>query len=210
MKKWDKEIQSDSQEYEILAHAASQIKSVEGLVAEIGTRLGGGIKVIMESCLANDDRRYFIGIDPYGDIPYIHGERCYNAKSQIERCDYNDNMMAAFLSSIYDFCHQNDLYFQQFILEDTEFMKRYEDGVVIYNQEKMLINNYARVHVDGPHDLNSVIVETEFFMPRVSQGGFLVYDDVLDYDHDVVDEILLNNNFERVNKGQRKISYKKK
>jgi len=210
MKKWDKVIQKDSEEYEILAQAASGIKGVDGIVAEIGTRLGGGIKTIMDACLANDDRRYFIGIDPYGDIFYIHGERCYNASSQRERCDYNDNMMAAFLSSIYEFCHQNNLYFQHFILEDTEFMERYKDGIVIYNQEKSLINSYALVHVDGPHDLNSVMIETEFFMPRISQGGYLVYDDVLDYDHDAVDEILLKNGFDRISKGKRKISYKKR
>lgn len=209
MKKWQNAIQYDSQEYEMLSYAASQIKGVEGLVVEIGTRLGGGIKTIMESCVANDDRRYFIGIDPYGDIMYTHGERCYNANSQRERCDYNDNMMAAFLSSIYGYCHQNDLYYQHFILEDTEFMERFKDGIVIYNQEKLLINSYALVHVDGPHNLDSVIIETEFFMPRVSKGGFLVFDDVLDYDHDVVDQMLVKNGFGLDRKGQRKLVYRK-
>jgi hypothetical protein len=210
MKKWEKMIQGDSLDYNQLAFAASHIKGVEGLVVEVGTRLGGGIKTIMESCLANDDRRYFLGIDPYGDIMYTHGERCYNANSQKERCDYNDNMMSSFLSEIYSFCYHNNLYYQHFILEDTEFMKRFEDGVVIYNMEKMLINKYALVHIDGPHNLDSVISESEFFIPRMSKDGFIIYDDVLDYDHDKVHEMLMERGFDLIQNGNRKLTYKKK
>jgi hypothetical protein len=209
MKKWEKRIIGDSQDYDLLKYAASRIKDVDGLVVEIGTRLGGGIKSIMETCLSNDDRRYFIGVDPYGDIMYTHGEKCYNAKSQQERCDYNDNMMASFLSEIYSYCYHNELYYQHFILEDTEFMERFKDGIVIYNQEKYLINEYALVHIDGPHNLESVIKETEFFMPRISKGGFIVYDDVLDYDHDTVDVMLIQNGFGADRRGNRKIVYRK-
>jgi hypothetical protein len=89
-------------------------------------------------------------------------------------------------------------------------MKRFEDGVVIYNMEKMLINKYALVHIDGPHNLDSVISESEFFIPRMSKDGFIIYDDVLDYDHDKVHVMLMERGFDLIQNGNRKLTYKKK
>ena len=105
----------DSFEYEQLTEAALQIKGVEGLVLEIGTRRGCGIHTIMEACLRNKDYRYFVGVDPYGGA------------------HYSNQMMVEFLANIYSYCAENNLFYRHFLLEDAEFMKQNSEGVVVYD-----------------------------------------------------------------------------
>lgn len=209
MFKWPKKIETDTADIHILAEAALSIKDVEGLVIEIGTRLGGGILHIIENCLKNDDKRFFLGVDPYGDILYKHGEFSCGPKSLVERCSFNSSMMSAYLSEIYSFCWENDIYFQHFILEDTEFFRIYKDGVILYADEKLIINKYALVHIDGPHNLESVIEDAKFFLDKVSVGGYVIFDDVVDYKHEIVHELMVNNNFVETLTSNRKIAYKK-
>ena len=207
-------IAGDSLEYRTIRNLCLEIKGVEGLVLEIGTRLGGGILSAMQACVDNDDKnRYFIGIDPYGGIEYKHGENSVPAREghQVDpETRYNRSMMNSFLSSIYKYCYENDLHYCHHTLEDSEFMRLFEDGVIIYDKHKQLINKYALIIFDGPHDLESVKAETLFFKDRVSSGGVLIYDDVKDYDHRVIDEMLLEENFTREISQKRKIGYKKK
>jgi hypothetical protein len=44
----------------------------------------------------------------------------------------------------------------------------------------------------------------------MSKDGFIIYDDVLDYDHDKVHEMLMERGFDLIQNGNRKLTYKKK
>ena len=216
MKKDDKfplGIDGDSMEYQAIFSYAKTIQDVEGIVLEIGTRLGQGIYTAMQACVENGDKdRFFIGIDPYGSIEYKHGEFSTPAREGFQvqsETHYNRNMMNAFLCSIYKYCYDNDLYYSHYAMEDTEFMKLYKDGVIIYDDYKQVIDKYALIIFDGPHDLESVKVETLFFKDKISVDGVLIYDDIADYDHMVIDKMLLEENFVRLFMGARKAVYKK-
>jgi hypothetical protein len=65
------------------------------------------------------------------------------------------------------------------------------------------------VHFDGPHASHILYPEIDFFKTRVQSGAMFVFDDILEYNHDKVEEYLLNDNWQLVKKGQRKASYKK-
>jgi hypothetical protein len=93
-------------------------------------------------------------------------------------------------------------------LEDTEFFKRYHDGVPTYNEHKILVNEYAFVFFDGPHDNQCLDLETEFFVKRAPVGAVFVFDDIWMYDHDkIVEEKLFAHGFEVHEKKQIKASY---
>ena len=220
-------IEGDSLEYEILKNAAADIKDVDGLTCEIGVRLGMGSLAIMSQTMMENTKRTHIGIDPFGNIRYQHGDYCKcpscAAGWKDSPANYTNNLKRKFLKSIYDWCYAADTEFLFFGLEDTEFFERFADGVPIYfhdsdvgdqnYKEKMgwkkLVNKYALVHIDGPHDLKTIQVETNFFIDRISIGGYIVYDDVDGYDHKVIDAQLLQNGYVCVDRGQRKISYKR-
>jgi hypothetical protein len=221
------EIEGDSRDYEILKKAASDIKEVPGLTCEIGVRMGMGSAIIMQETQSGRHRRHHIGIDPYGNIEYSHGDYCECPSCQSgwknSPANYTNSLKQKFLKAIYDWCYMTGAEFTLYAMEDTEFFKRFDDGVPIYsnpidtNDEnykdkigaKQIINDYALVHIDGPHDLKSVQVEVDFFINRISNGGYIVFDDVSDYDHHVVDKRLKNYGYVLIGDGLRKKSYKK-
>jgi hypothetical protein len=92
-------------------------------------------------------------------------------------------------------------------LDDKEFFERYSDGVPVYNETKEVLDKYALIHYDGPHDTENVLNETKFFLTRTVLGSIMVYDDVSHYKHDLVDTLLLESGFEALNRTERKISY---
>jgi hypothetical protein len=195
----------DSFEYEILTNAIKQTKGLEGATCEIGVREGGSSFMIMDTLLKNQDKCVHIGIDPFGDIDYIHrGEVC--------RADYTNKMKQKMLKEIYEWCYENDMEFLFFPLEDTEFFERFADGVPTYNRNKTLINTYKAVFFDGPHDEDIVKKEINFFDERMAIGGVMIFDDIYDYPHmETLDQYIKDLNFETLEQGShRKISYIKK
>ena len=52
------------------------------------------------------------------------------------------------LKNLYNYCSLNKMECLYFPLEDTEFFKRYSDGIPIYNEKKYIINTYALVFFD--------------------------------------------------------------
>jgi hypothetical protein len=118
-------MQSDSSEYEILKNAASMIKNVEGFTCEIGLREGGSSQMILDSVKKNGDSKIHVAIDPYGNIEYSHWE------NRVERLDYSNQMKNKTLSNLYSYCFENNMECLYFPLEDTEFFKRYSDGIPI-------------------------------------------------------------------------------
>ncbi|CAD8327800.1 hypothetical protein [uncultured phage] len=199
------DLPGDSLEYETLFEAARAIKGVPGMTCELGVRRGGGSKMIIEGCFSNDDlNRTHICVDPYGNIDYPRGD-----EGEIIHQDYHNQMRNDCLKNVYAMYQNAPVNVLFFVMEDVEFFKRFGDGVPIYNEYKQIINQYALVHFDGPHASHILYPEIDFFKTRVSPGAMFVFDDILEYNHDKVEEYLLNDNWQLVKKGQRKASYKK-
>lgn len=215
----------DSQEYEVLANAATKIKGVEGAVVEIGTRRGGSAKLIIDTLVNNGDYgRNMFCIDPYGNIEIpctnlnmsihnpdraIEGDKQSKEITSPQRFDYDNTMRNRIIPSLYFYAFNAGFNFTFFCLEDTEFMKRYNDGVPVYNEFKTIENSYAFVFFDGPHDNISVELETKFFSERAPVGAVFVFDDIWMYDHDriVEENWLFPAGFEILEKKNIKASY---
>ena len=57
------------------------------------------------------------------------------------------------------------------------------------------------VFFDGPHTTKAVAKETEFFVERASSGAVFVYDDINDYDHTQIENILFKSGFTLIRYG---------
>jgi len=222
----DEEVfETDSQEYDVLVNAAAEVKQeTPGAIVEIGTRRGGSAKLIMDVLsLKNNTNRPFFCIDPYGNIEIdctninmtlhnpervIEGDKQSKELTSPQRFDYDNTMRNRVIPSLYYYAYQRGFDFSFFCLEDTEFFKRYYDGVPVYNEHKTLVNEYAFVFFDGPHDNKCLDLESEFFVKRAPLGAVFVFDDIWMYDHDkIVEEKLFTHGFEIHEKKQIKASY---
>jgi len=200
------ELPTDSLEYEILYEAAKAIKDVPGLTCELGVRRGGGSRLIIEGLMDNSDHgRTHICVDPYGNIDYPEGD-----DGRVIKCDYTNQMRNDCLKNIYAYIRHKPIGVLFYVMEDTEFFKRFADGVPVYNEHKQIVNTYALVHFDGPHTRDILYPEIDFFQERAVPGSMWVFDDVELYDHDSVEKYVLERGWELVKKGQRKASYVKK
>jgi hypothetical protein len=193
---------TDSLEYEILEEAVERVADVFGFTCEIGVREGGGTKLIMDTLKKTGQKKIHIAIDPFGNIEYDHWE------SRRERVDYTNDMKRRMLKNLYEYCHEESMECLFFPLEDTEFFKRYADGVPIYNESKIILNQYALVFFDGPHTTDLVLREFEFFRNKVPIGGALVFDDINQYPHmKTLDSHIRSCGFKVLTQGNHKISY---
>lgn len=215
----------DSQEYEILTNAVEQIKGVPGAICEIGTRRGGSAKMVIDALVENaDTNRAMFCIDPYGNIEIectnlnmsvhypgtkVEGDPTSKEITAPYRFDYTNDMRNRTIPSLYYYAYQAGLDFTFFCLEDFEFFNRYETGVPVYNQAKNLVNEYALIFYDGPHDDKSLVRETNFFVPRSPIGSIHVFDDIWMYNHKNIEDYLFSNGFETLEKKEIKASYKK-
>jgi hypothetical protein len=200
-------LETDSGDYYVLANAAKMIKGVPGAVCEIGTRRGGSLKLICDSILENQDyQRNVVCIDPYGNIDYPSGE-LENRPSL--KFDYTNDMRNESLTALYEYACGKPINIVFMCLEDTEFFKRYADGVPFYNENKIIEDKYSLVFFDGPHHLEALYEEVNFFDPRSVLGSMWVFDDVELYPHDEVEKKLFDLGWELVEKTNRKASYKK-
>lgn len=165
----------DSADYEVLYDCARAIRGVPGFTCEIGLRLGGGSESIIQGLIDSNDasHRIHIGIDPYGHIPFDSSWDALQVKH-----DYTNKMKQTFLRKMYQWCDEINFEFLYFPLEDSEFFTRYADGVPVYNETKELINQYALVHLDGPHTPEFVMNEARWFSSRMPEGAILIVDDV--------------------------------
>lgn len=198
-------LQTDSLDYHVLANAAKLIKGVPGAVCEIGTRRGGSLKIICDSILENEDyQRNVVGIDPYGNIDYAIGET--ESRSSL-KLDYTNDMRNESLTALYDYACGKPINLVFMCLEDTEFFKRYADGMPFYNENKIVETNYAFVFFDGPHHLEALYEEMAFFQPRSVVGSVWVFDDVELYPHDEIEKKLFENGWALLEKTGRKASY---
>lgn len=197
-------LETDSFDYDVLYNAAKSVVNVDGLLCEIGIRRGGSLKYIIDGVSSNKHKT-IIAIDPYGNIDYASEETVFG------KLDYTNDMKNESMPHIYDYVKNKNINLVFFNLEDTEFFKRFFDGVPVYNENKTIINNYSLVFFDGPHDLESIKTEINFFMSRINKDSVFVFDDIESYNHRIVHDYLLNNNFILLEVGlnNRKLSYKK-
>ena len=182
------EIDSPAETYEALARYAKTLKGVPGLSCEVGLRRAGGTVTICEAFLENQDPRTHIALDPYGNI-------LYSDIMGAHRSDYTNSMRNETLGDLYRYANDRRLNILFFNLEDSEFYKRFLDGVPVYEEEKRYINQYCFVHIDGQHDLVSVMLAAKFFVPRTPRNGILAFDNVTHYDHNPVHLYLEDNGF---------------
>lgn len=192
----------DSANYEVLREAAMHSRDVPGLACEIGLRRGGGSKVIIDAIAGSG--KTLIAIDPYGNIEYRPND------FQTMRLDYTNAMRDEALVNMYNYCRYKNINFYFYNMEDTEFFNRFADGVPIYNEYKEIVNEYSLVHFDGPHDVESLKIETSFFALRTPVGGTWCFDDIHDYNHGLIEEeCILPNGFDILMKEGRKAAYVK-
>jgi hypothetical protein len=198
------ELPTDSKNYEIITQAVSMSATVRGLSCEIGLRRGGGTKYIIDALKLYEIDRVHIAIDPYGNIEYADSD------THKTRFDYTNSIRDECLINLYLYCLQKGQNIIFFNLEDTEFFSRYADGVPVYNQTKTIEAKYSFVHFDGPHSVNAISTEIDFFHQRTEVGAVFVFDDITNYHHDQVHDYLKTLNWACVLKSERKWAYQKK
>lgn len=174
--------------YEVLKRGVQLVKGVSGLTCEIGVREGLGSISIMEACQANDDKRIHIGIDPWGNIEY-------DVNGVDRRIDYTNNMKRLALKNLYDWCFINEQEFIAFAMRDLEFFELFANGVPVHEQESSLVNEYAYVFVDGPHNETTVQVTIDFFESRSPIGAVWQFDNTNLYPHGSSHERILSHGF---------------
>jgi len=182
----------DSGNYEVIYDAAIAAADVPGVAIEIGLRRGGGSKQIIDAMVKTDKRKTMVAVDPYGNIDY-NTVVDFNKGPQTVKMDYTNSMRDQCLVNMYEYAQMSKVNFVFFPLEDTEFFKRFADGIPVYEEFKRLETQYSIVHFDGPHFTDDVLNEIYFFMPRTPRGAAFVFDDVSYYDHSVVDKVLIEN-----------------
>ena len=201
-------IAGDSGEYDILQKACTYVKGDNLLTCEIGVREGLGSQIILEAF--KDKTHWHIGIDPYGDISYQHYDvrptdtRTGKKNTLSFRANYTNQMKLTLLK---DLAYPN---FTLFTLEDTEFFKRFADGVPIYMKEKRILTHYDLVHFDGPHRTTDVLNEVIFFTSRANKNCVFVFDDYTSYNMSLIWDMLKNYyNFSLIDRGENKIVFQK-
>jgi len=204
-KRGPKKLEGDSADYHVLANAVKAIKNVPGMLCEIGTRRGGSLKVIVDTLLEDlNYGRNIVCIDPYGNIDYPNGEKENRATLKL---DYTNDMRNEALTAIYEYMQGKPVNVVFMCLEDSEFFKRYGDGVPFYCEHKIIEDTYALVFFDGPHNMEALDEELAFYQSRVHNGSVWVFDDLELYPHDKIEEILFERGWTLLEKTERKASY---
>ena len=181
----------DSHEYELLYYAASASAFLGGLTCEVGVRLGGGSELIMKASTLCRPSRPHIAIDPWGNLPY-------NARQ--ERPGYDDVMRRETTIQLHTIAERDAVDVLILPWKDSDFFERCASGVPLYLEkfpQTTLWNAYSLVHLDGLHSLDAVMSEVAFFASRIVHKGWIVCDDVRDYEHTHVDAFLLASGFVR-------------
>jgi len=180
-------LQADGIEYDILEEAVEKTALSPGMICEIGTRMGGSIGIVIKKIIELSlVGKKIVCVDPWGDIDYHDFERVWHL-------DYTNTMKRETMARLYAAVRNVPLDLNIFVMEDWEFMERFKDGVPFYNKAKTLENQYSLVFIDGPHCLRNVEEETEFFVPRMVSGGYIIYDNVDHYAHIEIEKYLFSN-----------------
>jgi hypothetical protein len=187
------QLQTDSLEYEILEAAAIDSLKVPGASVELGVREGGGSEIIVRAQFTTEIRRPHIAVDPWGDI--LYQERDDTAP---RRLGYSDAMRRRCSAGLHRIARDLNADVLIFAMTDADFFTAFQGGVPFYTDGgPQTITQYSLVHFDGPHARHIIMPEIEFFASRTPIGGYWVFDDIMDYDHDTVEGVVLSKGFVR-------------
>lgn len=196
------EISGDSDEYWFLTEAVELSKDVQGNLCEIGLRRGMGTKTIIDAVRQYCPDKMVIAVDPYGNIPYMGREPVGYI-----HLDYTDQMRNECMAALWSYIAENPVKFQFFNWTDTEFFKRMHDFIPVYEPTNTVVGEvqYSMVHLDGPHSVDDIKYELDFFIPKMNMGATIVFDDVTPdfYDHSQI-EAYIAKDFEIIKTGGKK------
>jgi len=196
--------ETDGWEYNILKEGiARSVGNEHSLFCEIGTRKGGSTKIIIDQINSVCPDKTLICIDPYGDIAYETKDNIWT------KYDYTNEMRRQTQKDLFSYVFDKRIDFHMLIMEDQEYFHRFADGYPTYNDTrgKVISNHYQFVYFDGPHAAWPIMREVDFFLFRVSKGSVFVFDDICEYNHDIIDDHLIRNYWEVLEKGEFKASY---
>jgi len=188
------ELTTDGNNYDLVQDACVSVLNIPGMICEVGCNHGGGMALLIKEFVRlGQPDRVFVGVDPYGDLPYQSSDRGV-AKST----GYHNQTKNSFLSKIYALCHALEVNLTFINMTDTQFFARFADGIPVYVNTEAVHSTYALVVIDGPHTTSVVGEEFAFFKTRMSPGGIIIFDDIGDYDHMGFEPQILAAGFERV------------
>ena len=201
-------IKGDSGEYELLTEAvksAYKLKSNDYyLTCEIGVREGLGSKIIMDEMKTkNHGTPHHVGIDPYGDLTYVHFDED-NDFIEHPKTDYTNLMKLRLKKDLIDYPN-----FHLMEMTDCEFMYKYRRGLTIYEDKPKLLDKYTVVHLDGPHRTVDVLREVLFFCDRSHVGTTFCFDDYKLYKMDLIDNVCYQHGFRSIKKGKQRYVIRK-
>ena len=197
-------IEGDSGDYELITTAINCIpKDLPGIACEIGIRRGLGCKYIIDAVEGRLVHTPVMGIDCYGNLPYAFKENLWVGM------DYTNEMRNETIGELYQYAGAKGINFIFINLTDTEFFKRFADGIPIYSETETIVNEYIFAHLDGPHQSDALLKEFNWLNERMQSGATIVFDDVSFYDFDKVHKHVLSNNWRTLNLSSIKISYQK-
>ena len=183
----------DSKAYELLTRSAMRVAHLPGLTCEIGLREGGGTKAIIDGLHRSPPaHRTHIAIDPYGSITYAFSE------TQRAVMDYSNEMRDKFVPRCYHYAAERKINFLFFCMTDLAFFELFRDGVPVYPGRRLFWNLYRLVHIDGPHDYDSVRAAVEFFVTRTVNEAEMIFDDTNKYDHKPIHDYLYSQGWSMV------------
>lgn len=176
-------LSTDCWDYDLLEQAARSCADLNGLFVEVGTREGGSLQYIIDALwppsVSVDMNTYeghiwdVISIDPYGHIPYYY-------KGVVDKYDYTNEMKKRAMAGLYEYVKHKPINLITFPIEDHVFFDWCQDGVPVYREQSVRINDYAFVFLDADHTKDLVVKQINFFCPRLMAGGAVVVDD-MDY-----------------------------
>lgn len=199
------EISGDSGEYEFLTEGVELSKEIPGMCIEIGLRRGLGTKTIIDAVREFCPGKTVVAVDPYGSIlykPRDHMPEC--------RLDYTNQMKTETLAALWSYVAENPVSFKYFDLTDLEFFYSFYDGIPLFDIETKIESDYSFVHLDGPHGVEEVNLEIDWFVERMLPGAILVIDDITP-DFIPIEKIEehMGDRFECVKKGMKKGIWRK-
>ncbi len=199
-------LECDSEDYDVITRAIQAIPgSKEGMTCEIGLRRGGGTKYIIDALAGHSlPCKVHIAIDPYGNLVYQAKE------GMSRRSDYTNEMRNQSIGSIYSYAMKRGVNFVFINLEDTEFFRRYADGVPVYDEHKHILSEYVFAHFDGPHWVEPLKAEFLWFDARMTPGATIVFDDIHVYDHSRLEQCIFSHGWKLIEVKPRKASYQKR
>lgn len=192
-------LETDGIEYDILERCIEKVVGIPGCFLEIGTRKGGSMQIIIDAAIRSGQKRDFVSVDPYGNIPYNDGQA-------ITRYDYTNEMKCTALSDLYRYALQSRVNLVTFTMTDILFFKWTKAGIPIYDQECLMEQNVAFAFLDGPHDVESISEELYELTRRTHAGAILVIDNI-----DLFEPEKLNTRgfWKEIERNNQKIAYVK-